>query len=252
MNVSSFTGKCAATLATVVMALAAPNAELHAQSDRADSVKHRNDCRLAEQVLVHGQPANRRNWALSTFVICTEAGRIAVQMLQQAVADSPAQLDEIVSAVSSLRDPDLALAAADLATDPSASTTVRVQALRILYSQAVPGFAIPYAGIISSQVIVDSSASSVTSETWPPDQFVTHIPVFGAQLPRTVVEAISARLEALMNDSRAPRDVRVAAERAEGAMSALLVVMTTCPTGTPIHVCLERLRDRGCGPDATM
>ena len=45
---------------------------LAAQADPG-AVKHRNDCLLAEQVLTHGQPANKRDWALNYIGSCPGA-----------------------------------------------------------------------------------------------------------------------------------------------------------------------------------
>src|ERR687886_776991 len=54
--------------ATILAAVIAPHA-ISAQAV-SDSVKHRNDCRLAEQVLTTGEPAPRREWAQVYISYC--------------------------------------------------------------------------------------------------------------------------------------------------------------------------------------
>jgi hypothetical protein len=46
-----------------------PAMRLHAQAN-PDSVKHRNECRLALQVLVKGEPARLTGWAINYVRSC--------------------------------------------------------------------------------------------------------------------------------------------------------------------------------------
>jgi hypothetical protein len=43
-------------------------------------VQHRNDCRLAEQILTQGQPAGKRSWALEIIGSCPEAEALLVSL----------------------------------------------------------------------------------------------------------------------------------------------------------------------------
>jgi hypothetical protein len=53
-----------AALFAFTIGAATPVASQGHGDEQAVLVQRRNDCRLARQVLVHGQPASKRDWAL--------------------------------------------------------------------------------------------------------------------------------------------------------------------------------------------
>lgn len=222
-----------------------PAAEAHAQASVADSVRHRSDCRLAEQVLLHGQPANRRGWALTVFVSCSaSAGRIAVSLLHRMDTQTPDQVEEFISAASGLLNRDLAHAAAELASNGSAARETRVHALRILYSQAVPGLPVPYTVLVREQVPFEFTESSVAVGTDAPDPFASDVPVFGTGLAAPEAQRLADRMTALSCDPGAPREVRLAAARVASALAARSRELELCPPGTASQECRARLMRR--------
>ena len=103
-----------------------------AQAD-ADSVKHRNDCRLAEQVIATGNPRPHRAWAGTVIRTCgaeafTRATTSGLQRLRTS-SDTTALRDvwgRALLYVNSQRAFDLGL---EIAADRSASTEARVFAI---------------------------------------------------------------------------------------------------------------------------
>lgn len=117
-----------------------------------DSVRHRNDCRLAAQILTSGQPANRRTWALRLLPTCGAAGGVAIaDALRSARAAQGWEpgLEEIVMLTSVLHDANIFAAAANVAADPSAGKAARIQAVRVLYYQLGRGRADPYESFLA-------------------------------------------------------------------------------------------------------
>lgn len=112
-------------LTAVLLSLVACSASAQANPGE---VKHRNDCRLAEQVLTHGQPANKRDWALGLIGTCDEAPAVLPGLWsQQPTADS--EIEALYHA--SIRSGDEATFAAALAAaqDPSAISRLRLAGL---------------------------------------------------------------------------------------------------------------------------
>ncbi len=222
-----------------VAALTLATSQASAQNTQSDSVRHRNDCRLAEQVLLHRQPANKRTWALGLLPTCPTAGRIAVEMLGRIDTDAPHDVEDFITAVSALVDRNLALAAADVAENRAAQTATRIQALRILYAQAMPGFPVSPTSLTSASRAVDSTSAAGTYAVPPPDPWVTDIPVsVGQDLTTSDVEQVALRMASLSRDSRAPEPVRLGAARVAAAFQA----RSLCPPGTAPARCIERLR----------
>lgn len=124
----------------------------HSQAD-PDSVKHRNDCRLAAQVITLGQPANRRNWALRLLPNCGAAGGVAIAqaLASYRAAQAPEQrLEELVMLTSVLHDASIFDVAAGIAVDPTAGKAARIQAVRVLFFQVSRGRADPYESFLAS------------------------------------------------------------------------------------------------------
>jgi hypothetical protein len=109
-----------------------------------EDVHLRNDCRLAVQVLTHGQPATKREWALDTIDQCDESGPpVLARMWRQVAADS-ASVGHMVYRSVRLRDQRVYDVVFDIARDPSVPALKRAAALYLLGRWAHPGFSLPF------------------------------------------------------------------------------------------------------------
>lgn len=131
--------------AVVVGACLATAAPLEAQGGSGKEgytdVHHRNDCRLAHQVLTHGQPAVRRAWALEVAPGCGALGgqALAAALEELRNASAGAELEAVVYAASRLTDATVFQAALRLGSDAGAGPDARVAAWRVVQYQLVPG-----------------------------------------------------------------------------------------------------------------
>ncbi len=129
-------------LASVVALLAVSPAALGAQNERAAEVHHRDQCRLAGQVLATGHPAPKREWARAYITSCAEEGpRLLAEQWHTAGADS-AQLRYLVTATARLRDRRLYDALQAVASDRSRPRGVRVGAMLALTRYVDPHSAV--------------------------------------------------------------------------------------------------------------
>lgn len=123
-------------------------AAVQAQAD-PDSVKLRNDCRLAAQVLDKGRPAPKYDWALSQIEKCDPGLRVeVVTALLHEHAHGTVTRDEIVAAFNTAYafwDQDVLETLSEIAADPTALDHARIQALAELTVYLDPQ-AIPAAG----------------------------------------------------------------------------------------------------------
>jgi hypothetical protein len=135
---------------------------------------HRNDCRLAEQVLTLGQPADRRDWALETVPSCGASGGGVLATQLQArhgdATDTPA-LEALVYATSRMTDASLFRAGLELGADPSAGAAARAAGWRVALYQLVPGSYAP------PQPVDESGEAPVAGAA------MTAAPMAGAPLP---------------------------------------------------------------------
>jgi hypothetical protein len=231
-------------LAAVLLAAAANPTPVVAQHSHADSVAQRNDCRLAEQVLVHGRPANKRAWALGYFVRCEAAARIGSAVLAQIEGASPADQEEIVEALANLVDRRLAFAALDRAKSAGRSPAERVNALRVLYAQVEPGYAVGYEYLTRHPTVRESAAGGVVvNETDPPPFLISDVPIFGSGLRVEDVAEIARQLTALQR-AELPEIVLTAAERVAVAYRSRYRYLTLCPPGTAATACLNRMKQK--------
>ena len=144
------TYRCAVGLLVLAASLGVP-ARLLAQAD-PDSVRHRNDCRLAAQVVTLGQPAIRRTWALRTLPTCGAVGGRAIAEALRAASTAQRWeqgLEDIVMLSSVLHDAQIFSAAADIAANPGAGKAARIQAIRVLYFQIGRGRTDPYESFLA-------------------------------------------------------------------------------------------------------
>jgi hypothetical protein len=105
-----------------------------AVAQTADSVRQRNDCRLAGQVLRTGQPAPQRTWALQTIAGCSEESGTAVPAVWTAAPTDQDDLGWLVAASVTNRDSRIFDAAMGVAGPTGGPTLVRLAALRVLAS----------------------------------------------------------------------------------------------------------------------
>lgn len=123
-------------LLSALLGLTLPSA-LHAQAD-PDSVKLRNDCRLAAQVLSTGQPAPHFEDALTTIARC---GSEAVSPLLSMWTAAPSDRDELLPLIMATRRvaaPPIADRLFDLMGEPSAPLDVRLAAIMVTVTWADP------------------------------------------------------------------------------------------------------------------
>ena len=117
-----------AALGLAVVMCAAGAAPVSAQGANPGLIKHRNDCRLAEQVLTRGQPANKREWALQLIGSCPE-GADVVLGLWTAPPSSDSELDALYLASVYAADERVFEVALSVAQDPAARALLRLAAL---------------------------------------------------------------------------------------------------------------------------
>ena len=140
---SSIFRRAVPQIAAALTLLGATTPQLAAQAD-PDSVKLRNDCRLARQVLESGQPSPHRTDALSLIPLC---GQDAVPALLTVWSEPPterAELSVLVNSTRSLVIPQLVDALLSTLERTNLETNQRAAALLVLVTYAdsslAPGF----------------------------------------------------------------------------------------------------------------
>lgn len=120
-------------LGTVAFVL--PSTPLGAQAN-PESVKMRNDCRLAAQMLSTGEPAPKVQWAWEMIYSCPESGSAAAAGLRRLRADADTgNFSPVTRIAFSVRDGDLFTAALEVAGDRGASTVARGASFFVLITQ---------------------------------------------------------------------------------------------------------------------
>lgn len=173
--------------------------------EQAWLVQHRNDCRLAQQVVVHGRPANKRDWALGQLNSCGALGgqTLAAAIPQYRMVSAPGgEMEKLVQSAAYLTDGNVFNAALVLAADESAAGAARVQAIRIAYHQLNPAIYQSYEAFLTNSLetrIVHSA--SITSEA----------PQRGTPLPDDALDRVIRVLHRILATASAPQPVRQAA-----------------------------------------
>jgi hypothetical protein len=212
-----FLAAAVALASTVAM----PPAE--AQLD-PEAVRHRNECRLAQQVLTHGQPANRYDWALRMSTRCGEVGGAGLAALirrHRSETTDTAHFEGIVQTASQFRDQQIFEAALDLVQDGGASPFARVQGARILYHQLFAGTFYRYEDLIFESTIAGGARF--------PSVSTAHIPV-GRPLAPDALDRAADGLAPVSADSSLPRDLRIAVKNVAGDVDLGLLVRRLCGT----------------------
>lgn len=100
--------------------------------DQAARVRHRNECRLAAQVLDTGDPATRRAWAILRAPGCPEQGPRVLASQWRLVPQEGATLDDLTRASMRIHDGRLFSELVRIVRDASRPGQVRVAAMLVL------------------------------------------------------------------------------------------------------------------------
>lgn len=116
-----------------------------------DSVRARNDCRLAVQVVMTGHPAVKTEWAMDFVRQCTELP----SALARAIRDTRASRDttvlkRVTAPADWLRDGNVYSAASEVLRDRTASPEARVFVIRVLMWAALPGMELDYSHLVDT------------------------------------------------------------------------------------------------------
>jgi hypothetical protein len=128
------------TLWMTTVALAVLSAPARGQAT-SDSVKFKNDCQLATQVLTTGHPVPHRVWATAFIHYCgvdaIAAANVAALKRLRSTADS-AEVEQVWNQLQYFRDARIYRAAIEVAQDRLAPATSRINALLWLQRMRAP------------------------------------------------------------------------------------------------------------------
>lgn len=171
-----------------------------------DSVTHRNECRLARQTVLTGNPAPHLRWALGYLASCGagEQGAAVGQAVRRLRTETDTSILRPYWRIARyLVDRELFEAAEEIAVDRSASTEARVFAMTALisaagmiadYDQLVGGFRPD--GIVAGECWTVVSGEFQRTDTPLPDDYQ---------------ERVAAVQQRLRTDPSEPTDIRTGA-----------------------------------------
>lgn len=207
-----------------------------------DSIKHRNDCRLAVQILTDGHPANKLEWAVKLAPSCGSDGGAGIGAIirRQASVSDPDAIEHILWPAFHLRDRSVFEAALGVAGSSQATVAARVQAIRVLSAQLNPLFGTSplsygfFAHSLSNVGSVSLGAAPVASD---------EVALAGDPLPADAFEEAETVMEHVRSEvSGAPDEVQNAAtlllaqiagyRKCNGLSSADCVQQLTRPDST--------------------
>lgn len=204
--------------------------------EQAWLVQRRNDSRLARQVLVHGQPANRRDWALGQINSCGALGgeSLAAAIPRYRTVSAPGgEMEKLVQSAAYLTDGNIFNAALALAADESAAGAARIQAIRIAYHQLNPAVYQSYEAFLTDSWETGIvHVGSITSEA-PPQ---------GTPLPGDALERAIRVLQRILATPSAPVPVRQAATYLRDDVEWKQLRLRVCGADAPPAAC-DRLLD---------
>ena len=125
-------------LGLAVFTCASGAAPLSAQRVNPGEIEHRNNCRLAGQVLTQGDPANRREWALQYIGSCGEEGGDVILWLWNSPPSSDSELQALHYASLHVADERVFDVALTVVEDPAAPAPLRLAALGTLVTYVRP------------------------------------------------------------------------------------------------------------------
>lgn len=189
-------------LLAIVVVLAPVTAKAQAEPD---SVKHRNDCRFAVQVVTTGRPAVKADWAIRKMRTCPASAADLAQTFRIArgMRDTT-YLARLTAATDWLRDGGIFSAAVDVLRDRAASVEARVFATRVVMWAFVPGEEIHYGHLVDTDGDGDWTCGGMGPSLHGE---LTR----GAPLPTDWAEQARALGRALALDTAQPTPVRQAA-----------------------------------------
>lgn len=198
-----------------LLALAVAWAEPACAQANPDSVKLRNDCRLATQVLQTGHPAPRRQWATAFIRECgpdaVAAANVAALNRLRAAADT-SELEQVWNQLQYVRDARIYHTAVDIARDRRASVTARVDALLWLQRLRAPD---QFATKVEITGGFDS-AGKVRGGCGRYGRLAGTAPFYdGEPIPASFVSEITELGRMVSSDSSEPLNVRTAARCAQ-------------------------------------
>jgi hypothetical protein len=176
---------------------------LQAQDRPPETVQHRNDCRLAAQVVRTGEPHTKREWALGYVSNCANEGP-AVLAEWWREGSEPAEVPDLVRSSGRIRDARLYRSLTEAVADRSRPGAVRVGAMLVLAKYVDPGSAVWLTDLV------------------PPDP-ITYIRLIGGSttarnqlVGAEPIESVAASVLALLDEiaaarSSEPREVWYAA-----------------------------------------
>lgn len=174
-----------------------------------DSVRFRNDCRLAAQVVATGRPAPHADWAYGLITTCgPEGGRALAEGLRALRAETDtARLEWITAHTHVLRDGAIFEAAMAVADDRGASRAARVYAFRTLVWLQRPSVLPAYGDLVRP---FDANGQPTTTCGFGTNA-VGFAPRLGAPLPADAGARIRALGTRVVNDRSEDAAVRSAA-----------------------------------------
>lgn len=192
--------RAVAFAAGLVMVAACAPAVMTAQAN-PDSIHHRNDCRLAEQVLSTGHPAPREEWALGVIWNCPDAGAtLAAALTAARTSADTAYLNALTAPFIQLRDGQVFAAALTVAGDRGASLPARVAAIRTLMYAVRPGGYVDPAALPNPRTVNCFGMPSPHSEV-----------LNGAPLPSDYLAQVHALMSQIQSDTSEAEGIRHAA-----------------------------------------
>lgn len=192
-------------------------------------VHHRNDCRLAHQVLTHGQPAEKRDWALRVIPTCGPLGGEAIADLLREYADATVRTEEydrIVLLGARLTDHSIYEAAMALAADPDANELARVQAVRAVYYQLSPGSFDDYESLVTPGVLPFATGTYHSS--------------VGEPLPADAFFRARDAMAAIARDAALAERLRTVADKTRATATARIRMDERC-RGVSLQECMRRM-----------
>lgn len=176
----------------------------------SDSVKHRNECRFAEQVMTTGRPEPHREWARGYIAFCgTEswARAAANQLRRLSMSEDRSTLEKEWGRVRLLRDSTLFATAFEIARAGSSSVPARVYAIRYLLNVVHPNRLITYGLMVRETDARGYRRGPCFERTAAGRQAEYH----GVPHPRDFRERIAALMRDIHTDPAQPAQVRNAA-----------------------------------------
>jgi hypothetical protein len=153
-------------IATILLMASQPLASQEVEP--AIEAGHRNNCRIASQVLTTGEPHPRLDWARRQIGSCPNEAPTIWAASWRSIGPDSAAITHLLGSSSRFRDSRLYVAAREVVADASRPEVVRVGAMLLLARYVEPGNAIvfqslrPPVGQISHiPVITDSNTGSI-------------------------------------------------------------------------------------------